>query len=78
MQETFERVVDRKDAILRSLAQDIQEAEEQYPHNHIHIYILHVCGDRSRVLYCTIRHQLSLRSHLQNVDDLIGMSLTCF
>lgn len=29
--ETFERIVDRKDAILRSLSQDIEEAEEQYP-----------------------------------------------
>ena len=28
--ETFERVVDRKDAILHSLSQDIEEAEEQY------------------------------------------------
>ena len=31
MSQTFERVVDRKDAIIRSLAQDLEEAEEQYP-----------------------------------------------
>ncbi len=31
MKEEFERVVDRKDAILKSLARDIEEAEEQYP-----------------------------------------------
>lgn len=31
MKEQFERVVDRKDAIIRSLAKDIEEAEEQYP-----------------------------------------------
>ena len=30
MSQTFERTVDRKDAIIRSLAQDIEEAEEQY------------------------------------------------
>ena len=46
MSQTFERVVDRKDAIIKSLAKDIEEAEEQY--------------------------QVALRSHLQNVDDLIG------
>ena len=31
MKEEFERVVDGKDAIIRSLARDIEEAEEQYP-----------------------------------------------
>ena len=31
MKETFERVVDRKDAIIKSLAKDLEEAEEQYP-----------------------------------------------
>lgn len=31
--ETFERIVDRKDDILHSLSQDIEEAEEQY-HSH--------------------------------------------
>ena len=46
MSQTFERVVDRKDAIVRSLAKDLEEAEEQY--------------------------QVALRSHLQNIDDLIG------
>lgn len=46
MSQTFERIVDRKDAIIKSLAKDIEEAEEQY--------------------------QVALRSHLQNVDDLIG------
>ena len=30
MSQTFERTVDRKDAIIRSLAKDIEEAEEQY------------------------------------------------
>ena len=30
MSQTFERTVDRKDAIIRSLAMDIEEAEEQY------------------------------------------------
>ena len=38
MQETFERVVDRKDAILRSLARDIEEAEDQYPHTCRHTH----------------------------------------
>jgi len=33
MGQTFERVVDRKDAIIRSLAKDLEEAEEQYPHH---------------------------------------------
>ena len=34
MSQTFERLVDRKDAIIRSLAKDLEEAEEQYPsHN---------------------------------------------
>ena len=31
MSQTFERVVDRKDAIIRSLVKDLEEAEEQYP-----------------------------------------------
>lgn len=31
MKETFERVVDRKDALIKSLAKDLEEANEQYP-----------------------------------------------
>lgn len=31
MRETFERVVDRKDAVIKSLAKDLEEANEQYP-----------------------------------------------
>ncbi|KAL3856679.1 hypothetical protein ACJMK2_011406 [Sinanodonta woodiana] len=30
LSQTFERVVDRKDAVIKSLAKDLQEAEEQY------------------------------------------------
>ena len=30
LSQTFERIVDRKDAIIKSLAQDLSEAEEQY------------------------------------------------
>ena len=30
LSQTFERVIDRKDAIIKSLAKDIEEAEEQY------------------------------------------------
>lgn len=47
MSQTFERVVDRKDAIISSLAKDLEEAEEQY--------------------------QVALRSHIHQVDDLLGM-----
>ena len=47
LSQTFERVIDRKEAIIKSLVKDIEEAEEQY--------------------------QMALRSHLQNVDRLIGM-----
>lgn len=47
LSQTFERVVDRKDAVIKSLAKDLMEAEEQY--------------------------SMALRSHLQNVDGLIGM-----
>ncbi|XP_067650680.1 dynein regulatory complex subunit 2-like [Haliotis asinina] len=47
LSQTFERVVDRKDAVIKSLAKDIMEAEEQY--------------------------SMALRSHLQNVDNLIGL-----
>lgn len=46
LSQTFERVIDRKEAIVKSLVKDIEEAEEQY--------------------------QMALRSHLQNVDRLIG------
>ena len=46
LSQTFERVVDRKDAVIKSLAKDLMEAEEQYA--------------------------MALRSHLQNVDGLIG------
>lgn len=47
LSQTFERVVDRKDAVIKSLAKDLMEAEEQY--------------------------SMALRSHLQNIDNLIGM-----
>ena len=30
LSQTFERIVDRKDAIIKSLSQDLEEAEEQY------------------------------------------------
>jgi flagellar motor switch protein FliG len=30
LSQTFERIVDRKDATIKSLAKDLQEAEEQY------------------------------------------------
>ena len=50
LSQTFERVIDRKEAIIKSLVKDIEEAEEQY--------------------------QMALRSHLQNVDRLIGNVLT--
>lgn len=29
MRETFERIVDRKDAVIKSLAKDLEEANEQ-------------------------------------------------
>ncbi|KAH3890956.1 dynein regulatory complex subunit 2-like [Dreissena polymorpha] len=45
LSQTFERVVDRKDAVIKSLAKDLMEAEEQY--------------------------SMALRSHLQNIDNLI-------
>ena len=44
MSHTFERVVDRKDAILHSLAKDLEEAEEQYPSLKRRI-IWHVCKE---------------------------------
>lgn len=50
MKEEFERVVDRKDAIVHSLARDIEEAEEQYPTTlhlitfiHLYMYIPIMC-----------------------------------
>lgn len=30
LSQTFERVVDRKDSVIKSLAKDLEEAEEQY------------------------------------------------
>ena len=30
LSQTFERIIDRKDAILKSLVKDLEEAEEQY------------------------------------------------
>ena len=30
LSQTFERVIDRKDAVIKSLSKDIAEAEEQY------------------------------------------------
>ena len=38
LSQTFERTVDRKDAIISSLASDLEEAEEQYQvalHSHV-------------------------------------------
>ena len=52
LSQTFERVVDRKESVIKSLAKDLAEAEEQYA--------------------------MALRSHLQNVDDLIGYVEFCF
>ena len=49
LSQTFERIVDRKDATIKSLVKDLQEADEQYA--------------------------MSLRAHLQGVDDLIGQFL---
>lgn len=46
LSQTFERVVDRKESVIKSLAKDLSEAEEQYA--------------------------MALRSHLHNVDYLIG------
>ncbi|KAF5398453.1 hypothetical protein PHET_07647 [Paragonimus heterotremus] len=46
LSQTFERIIDRKDSIIRTLIKDLNEAEEQ--------------------------HMMSLRSHLENVDRLIG------
>ena len=46
LSQTFERVVDRKESVIKSLGKDLLEAEEQY--------------------------SMALRSHLQNVDYLIG------
>ena len=30
MSQTFERIIDRKDSVIKALAKDLQEAEEQY------------------------------------------------
>lgn len=49
LKQTFERVVDRKNNVIKSLSTDADEADEQY--------------------------NVSLRSHLHNVDDLIGETL---
>lgn len=46
LSQTFERVVDRKESVIKSLSKDLLEADEQY--------------------------SMALRSHLQNVDALIG------
>ena len=46
LSQTFERVVDRKESVVKSLGKDLLEAKEQY--------------------------SMALRSHLQNVDNLIG------
>lgn len=48
LSQTFERIVDRKESVIKSLAKDVSEAEEQYA--------------------------MALRSHLTNVDKLVGMS----
>jgi len=46
LSQTFERIVDRKESVIKSLAKDVAEAEEQY--------------------------SMALRSHLHNVDRLVG------
>ena len=51
LSQTFERVIDRKDAVIKSLSKDLAEAEEQY--------------------------SMAFRSHLQNIDYLIGMRMFC-
>jgi len=51
LSQTFERVVDRKESVIKSLGKDLLEAEEQY--------------------------SMALRSHLQNVDNLIGSVHVC-
>lgn len=49
LSQTFERVVDRKESVCKSLAKDLLEAEEQY--------------------------SMALRSHIQNVDNLIDLQM---
>ncbi|VDP52382.1 unnamed protein product [Schistosoma curassoni] len=46
LSQTFERIMDRKESIIKTLVADLSEADEQ--------------------------HLMALRSHLQNVDILIG------
>uniref|UniRef100_A0A8C5M676 Dynein regulatory complex protein 1 n=1 Tax=Leptobrachium leishanense TaxID=445787 RepID=A0A8C5M676_9ANUR len=47
LSHTFERVVDCKDTVIKSLANDVEESEEQFAH--------------------------ALRSHLQNIDQLLEL-----
>ncbi|CAH8628705.1 unnamed protein product [Dicrocoelium dendriticum] len=47
LSQTFERIIDRKDNIIRTLIKDLNEAEEQ--------------------------HMLSLRSHLENIDNMTDL-----
>lgn len=51
MSQTFERLVDRKDAIIRSLAKDLEEAEEQYPshNNRLLLEVSHPNGNVIKV-----------------------------
>ncbi len=67
MSQTFERVIDRKDSIVQSLARDLEEAEEQYQvalRTHTHnvdqligkpAMAAFVCGDGSLQYFVSCR-----------------------
>ena len=65
LSQTFERIVDRKDAILKSLVKDLEEAEEQYQ--------MALRSHLQNLNKLVGKYQMALKSHLQDFNKLFGM-----
>uniref|UniRef100_UPI00398E7D71 dynein regulatory complex subunit 2 n=1 Tax=Pristiophorus japonicus TaxID=55135 RepID=UPI00398E7D71 len=71
LSQTFERIVDRKDSVIRALSKDLEEAEEQYAtalRNHIQNIDKLVDLQRSRLLFIGNGFEAELESLKKEFD----------
>lgn len=76
MSQIFERTVDRKDAIIRSLAKDIEEAEEQYQvalRKHLQ-NMDDLIGERGKRMADGFTHNLSIQLSKPSVSKIWKMN----
>ncbi|XP_067832424.1 dynein regulatory complex subunit 2 [Heptranchias perlo] len=71
LSQTFERIVDRKDSVIRALTKDLEEAEEQYAtalRNHVQNVDKLVDLQRSRLLLLENEFEAELKSLKEEFD----------